>query len=291
MKKLTFYALCMLLFFCCKREDVTQYAPTENYPTDTSLSSIENKKAMIVIAHDDDMFGTSGTISMLNNTGWDIRVISFPQSEERNKSHIRACENILDSVLFFNISHNEFRNDLNETEKLYEAIAKIKFKKIFNYEIVQQQLIEQINGFQPAVIFTLDNLVGAYGNPEHVFISQMVLDLSKADSIRPAYIYQNVLTDHMENTIMARHSKRMKEWGFAGDDWEITKQTYDVDGAPEPTTEINIEKYAQQKMNYLRSYNERERKIMGFFIPAFEEYSAAEYFKIFNREFYRVIKI
>ena len=280
-----------LLFSCKVKEDISRYAPTEKYPVDVTLNSINNKKAMIVIAHDDDMCGTTGTISMLNNAGWEIRVLSFPQHEERNKAHRRACKNILDSVQFFNISHKEFRNDLNKTEKLYEAISKIRFKKIFNYEIVEKQLIKQVNDFEPAVIFTLDNLVGAYGHPEHVFISQMVLDLSKADSISPSYIYQNVLTDHMENTIMARHSKRMKEWGFAGDDWKITKQTYEVDGQPEPNTEINIEKYAQQKMNYLKSYNERERKIMGFYIPAFEDYNAEEYFKIFDREFYRVIKI
>jgi hypothetical protein len=43
-------------------------------------------------------------------------------------------------------------------------------------------------------------------------------------------------------------------------------------------------------MGYLLSYNERERKTMGFYVPAFEDYSATEYFSVFNREFYRVIK-
>ena len=90
---------------------------------------------------------------------------------------------------------------------------------------------------------------------------------------------------------MERHSKRMKSWGFEGNGWEITKKTYNANGAPEPTTQINIENFAEQKMKYLKSYNERERKVMGFYIPAFEQYSAKEYFKIFNREFFRVIKI
>jgi hypothetical protein len=44
-------------------------------------------------------------------------------------------------------------------------------------------------------------------------------------------------------------------------------------------------------MEYLKSYNERERKTIGFYIPAFEEYSALEYFKVFDREFFNVIKI
>ena len=283
--------LTTFLFSCQKKEEIIKYAPTENYPKDTTLSNIMNKKAMIIIAHDDDMCGTAGTISMLNDAGWEIRVLSFPSSEERNKAHKSACKNILDSVLFFNISNGELRNDLNENKNPHKAISKIRFKKIFNYDIVEKELIEQVNNFEPSVIFTLDNLVGGYGHPEHVFISQMVLDLSKNDSINPFYIYQNVMTNHMENTIMERVSKKMKEWGFPGDDWEIAKQKYDVNSQPEPTTEINIEKYAQQKMNYLRSYNKRERQVIGFYIPAFEDYDAEEYFKIFDREFYRVIQI
>ena len=90
---------------------------------------------------------------------------------------------------------------------------------------------------------------------------------------------------------MDRLEKKMKSWGFEENGWEIAKNTYEVDGAPEPTTQINIENFAEQKMNYLKSYNKRERQIMGFYIPAFEDYSADEYFKIFDREFFRVIKI
>ena len=90
---------------------------------------------------------------------------------------------------------------------------------------------------------------------------------------------------------MARQAKRMKEWGFPEDEWENAKKTYQVDGQPEPTTQINIQNQAQHKMNYLKSYNKREREIMGFYIPAFEDYKAEEYFKIFDREFFRVIKI
>ena len=280
-----------LLTSCKVKEDITQYAPTETYPEDEILDKLNNKKAMIVIAHDDDMCGMSGTISMLNEKNWEINVLSFTISEERNKAHQKACENILDSVQFFSITNKEYRNDLESNQKLHQAIAKIKFKKIFNYKIVEDQLIEIVNKFQPSVIFTLDNLVGAYGHPEHVFISQMVLDLSKSNAISPSYIYQNVFTKHMEKNIMARQAKRMKEWGFPDDEWENAKKTYQVDGQPEPTTQINIQNQAQQKMNYLKSYNKREREIMGFYIPAFEDYKAEEYFKIFDREFFRVIKM
>ena len=83
----TFILLNTLLFSCKVKEDISKYAPTEKYPVDVTLNSINNKKAMIIIAHDDDMCGTTGTISMLNEADWEIRVLSFPQSEERNKAH------------------------------------------------------------------------------------------------------------------------------------------------------------------------------------------------------------
>lgn len=62
--------------------------------------------------------------------------------------------------------------------------------------------MEQVNGFQPSVIITLDNDMGGYGHPEYTFISQLVLELALEDSLSSDYIYQSVYTDHMENSII-----------------------------------------------------------------------------------------
>jgi LmbE family N-acetylglucosaminyl deacetylase len=286
----------LLCFACSKgREDITQFAPTaqEVYPTDTVLQSVEIKKAMIIIAHDDDMSAMSGTISKLNKKGWEVEVVSFRKEKERDKAQIAACKSILDTVKFFDLKYSQWRLDLNERkqEELYLPIEKEKFAVTFNYKIVEDELIKRVNNFNPSVVFTLDNEVGAYGHPEHVFISQLVLDLAQSKQISTSYIYQSVYTPHMTSSIMERLSKKMIEWGFKGDSWEIAKKTYKVEGMPKPTTQIYITSDAQEKMDYLNSYNERERKTIGFYIPAFEEYSAEEYFKIFDREFFNIIKI
>jgi len=280
----------LLSLFACKTvEEVTQYAAIETFPEDTQLNTITNKKAMIILAHDDDMCLTSGTISLLNKDGWEIRVFSLPQAEERNAAHIKACSNILDSVLFFDLSNAKYRYDLDTTERAYSAIPTSKFKDIFNIELLEKQIIQQVNSFKPSVIFTLDNEIGGYGHPDHVMMSQLVLDLANSRSIQPNFIYQSVYTTHMQETIMQRLSEKMKSWGFPGDEWSKAKETYEVDGMPEPTTQINIEGQAKEKMAYLNSYNEREQKTIGHYVPGFMDYSAEEYFKIFNREFYRVI--
>lgn len=279
------------LFSSCQKENIQQYAATEKYPEDTLLDSIENKRAVIVLAHDDDMCAMSGTASKMNKAGWQIAVISFSKDSLRNGAQIRACKNLLDTVLFVNLKHEEFRNDLFHSKEVYDAIPKDSFEKVFNLTIIAHEYSQLINELDPTVIFTLDNEIGGYGHPEHVMISQMVIDLSKNGKISPSYIYQSVYTDHMEEKIMARHSRRMKSWGFAGDGWEIAKSTYKVDGMPEPTVQIKIESEAKIKMAYLNSYNKRERKTIGFFVPAFEDYSAEEYFKVFDREFFRIIDV
>ncbi|MFM7722529.1 MAG: PIG-L family deacetylase [Bacteroidota bacterium] len=289
--------LLVLISFSCKnvKEVITPYAPTskEVYPTDTILQAIIDKKAMIVIAHDDDMCAMAGTISKLNKEGWEIEVVSFHKEEERDKAQIRACRNILDRVTFFDLDYSLWRIDLNNRDQneLYLPVAREKFDDTFNKKVVSDELTKRVNSFKPTVIFSLDNEIGGYGHPEHVFISQLVLDLAQSKTIAVTYIYQSVYTPDMTESIMSRHSKRMIEWGFAGDGWEKAKETYKVNGMPQPTTQVYIASEANEKMDYLKSYNEREQKTIGFFIPAFFEYSAGEYFKIFDREFFRVIKI
>ena len=285
--------LIITLIFSCKiREDVTPYAPIETYPDDIILQSIKNKKALIVTAHDDDMCGMSGTMSKLNRAGWEIKHIVLSGFDaKREQAHINAGKYVLDSILFMNLL-GKCRNDLDTVEFAYRAIPKNRFNTIYNYAIVEPELIRLINDFGPSVLFSMDNEIGAYGHPDHVFISQLTLDLALSGKISPEYIYQQVLTDHFEQTVIGeRLSAKMKKWGFAGDGWEHAKKTYNVSGMPEPNVQINILSEAENKMKYLMSYEERERKVMGFYIPAFFEYEAEEYFKIFDREFFKVIKI
>jgi LmbE family N-acetylglucosaminyl deacetylase len=299
MKRRTNYWLLVIILFSFTfkkgREDIAQFAPSpqEVFPNDTILQSLPIKKAMIIIAHDDDMSAMSGTISKLNKAGWNIEVLSFHKDSERDKAQIGACKTILDSVLFFDLTYPQWRLDLSErkVEELYLPLEKEKFAVTFNHKIVEEEIVKRVNDFNPSVVFTLDNEIGAYGHPEHVFISQLVLDLAQSKQIPIPYIYQSVYTPHMTESIMMRHSKRMINWGFKGDGWEIAKKTYKVNGMPKPTTQIFIKSEASEKMEYLKSYNERERKTIDFYIPAFEQYSAVEYFSVFDREFFNMIKI
>jgi LmbE family N-acetylglucosaminyl deacetylase len=291
-KKLFNFILFFLLFCalsCKNREDVRPFAPVETFPEDTILQSIKVQRAMIVIAHDDDMCAMAGTVSLLNENGWEIVVISLSKSPARNNAQKEACKNILDTVMFIDLRPDQIRNDYSDEEKGYLAFPKDSFEYVFNKQLISEEYVRHISEFNPTIIFTLDNEMGGYGHPEHVLISQMVLDLAMEKRINPKFIYQSVFTKHMEKSIMNRHERRMKSWGLSGEEWKNAKKIYNVEGMPEPTFQINILPVAQMKMAYLKSYNKRERQIMGFFIPEFEKYKAEEYFAIFDREFFRVI--
>ena len=94
-----------ICYSCKNIKDITQFAPTEIFPNDTLLQNIDPKRAMIIVAHDDDMCGMAGTISKLNKDGWEIAVVSFSKSPERNAAQILACRNILDTVMSVSYTH------------------------------------------------------------------------------------------------------------------------------------------------------------------------------------------
>ena len=58
---------------------ITTLAPTEKYPVDNYLLSETDKKALIIVAHDDDMATSAGTITLLCKNGWQIREMCFYQ--------------------------------------------------------------------------------------------------------------------------------------------------------------------------------------------------------------------
>lgn len=289
---LTSFLLIFILSFSVNdKERIKQFSAIERYPNDSTLFNFSSKRALIVIAHDDDMCGMSGTISKLNRMGWYIGVVSFSKTPERNAAQVKACKNILDTVLFVPLQPREIRNDLDSVSKTYLAFPRSQFERVFNHQKIEEHYLKAIKAVQPSVIFSLDNEIGGYGHPEHVFISQMVLDFAKSGKINVDFVYQSVYTDHMENTIMKRHADRIKSWGFPGDEWDNAKAIYGVSGMPEPSVQINIQSEAKSKMAYLKSYNKRERKVIDFYVPFFEDYNAKDYFSVFDREFFRVIQI
>ena len=268
-------------------EVLKKFAATESYPADTYLDSVANKKALIIVAHDDDDCMMSGTIAKLSANGWTIKQLSFEvhniPGENRNPAHIicEGSEKILEDGLY--------RPGMDTIKYPYMPIPYDEIKKQFLHEKVANALITQINEFDPSVLFTLDNIKGGYGHPDHIFLSQLVLDLFIEGKISAQWIYQSVLTKHIEAEIDKYVTPKMEKWGYPQAS-PAANELYGIDGMPEADVQINITDQAEIKMAYLRAYPENVRKNLRKFLIYYEDFEAETYFSVWDREFFRIIE-
>lgn len=269
-------------------DDLKKFVATETYPYDVFLDTVSNKRALVVVAHDDDDCIMSGTIAKLTAKGWYIKQLSLQnhvlEKSGKNPSGIICSGNELI------LADGFYRIGLDTMKKPYLPIPYEAIKKQFLTEKVSNILISKINNFKPSVIFTLDNLKGGYGHPEHIFISQLVLDLFTEHKTDCQRVYQSVYTNHMEKEIIDKWlAERMKKWANPNT-INMANEMYKIDGMPEPTTQIEILEVADVKMKYLMAYEENVRKNLRKFIPYYEEFDAKTYFGVFDKEFFRVIE-
>lgn len=266
-------------------EELKRFAAVESYPADIFLDTVLNKKAMVIVAHDDDDCAMSGTLAKLKTEGWEVQQLNFVAHNQNESSFAQlysGSESIADDGIY--------RQGIDTIQYPYVPISRAEMEKQFLREKITKSLIDKINSFKPSAIFTLDNEMGGYGHPEHIYLSQLVLDLHKTKEITTNRIYQSVYTNHMEKEIVDTWLyNRMKKYDFPNPT-QLAKDLYDIDGMPEPNVQINISKYADTKMSYLLSYPEEARKSLRKFIPYFEEFDAKTYFSVFDREFFRVIE-
>jgi LmbE family N-acetylglucosaminyl deacetylase len=280
------------IFSSCK-ENVTInelkiFVATENYPNDSYLDTVSNKRALVIVAHDDDDCGMSGTIAKLTSKGWDIKQLSLQNHVMAGKGKTPAYIICAGNQLILNDGY--YRIGLDTMKNPYLPIPYKKIKEQFLTRKVSDSLIKIINDFKPSVIFTLDNEKGGYGHPEHIFISQLVKDLFLENKIDCQKVYQSVYTNHMETEIVDKWlAERMKKWGYPNAS-DLANSLYEINGMPEPTVQIGIFEQAETKMKYLMAYDEDVRKNLRKFIPYYEEFDAKTYFGLFNREFFRVME-
>ncbi|MCD4735573.1 MAG: PIG-L family deacetylase [Bacteroidales bacterium] len=165
--------LTLLINSCSNKpsiEELEKFAATETYPKDVYLENVQVKKAMVIVAHDDDMCAMAGTMSKLSNSGWDIKVLSFITDDvSRNEHHVKACQHIGCEAGFINLHSHQYRNDLDTVRYSWMPIPSERFDSVFNKDIVANELIRLIKNFAPTVIFTIDDQMGGVWSSRSYF--------------------------------------------------------------------------------------------------------------------------
>ena len=158
-----------------------------------------------------------------------------------------------------------------------------KFSENYKLDSLSQYIGAYIERYKPVVIFTLDSVMGGYGHPDHVVVSQRVMDycrIHKNDSgFSVKKIYQAVFTPSLSEKIM----KNMPVYHEA-------KEVYHAKGMPEPNVQICISGFTKQKKRVLKAYTTEQNSLRKIW-PYYNWYPHWIYFRIFDRDFYSVIDV
>ena len=271
---------------------LTTLAATESYPADSYLSSEPLKKALIIVAHDDDMVGSAGTISLLCAGGWNIREMCFYQSgglykvkdslknpvRKRDLQTVASLQGLagIDPVDF------NFRNDM-EQEKAYMPMPYSSFATNYKEDPMTAIIGAYIEKYKPTVIFTLDDSIGGYGNPDHVLVSRLVLDYCRNHKYDPGFtvrkIYQPVFPPSLADRVLGSMPVYIE-----------AKLVYQCRGMPLPNVQVDISSVGAKKKQAMKAYTTEQNSLKQIW-PWYNWYPGRIYFSIFDRDFFRVVDI
>lgn len=263
------------------------WVPEEIYPEDTCLKNAENKSALIIVPHDDDAAPFSGTTSLLSANGWDISFMCFYTDLWRpEEKPIRKHEMTKAAALqgFKNLELIDFtlRKSLDTVGKPWMPIPYDQFAENYKIDSLKMFVLGAIKNYHPSVIFTLDDVIGAYGHPEHVLVGRTVMEICSLykDSLDfpVEFIYQSVLPNSLAEKIMGNMNV-----------YTEGKRIYGCDGIPPPDVQIDISSFAARKKNVFLAHASQHRNLKKF-IPYYHFYPGWLYFGIFDKEYFRVIK-
>lgn len=280
----TLLLLSILLLQSCLTQKLEHLAPVEIYPDDTWLQAQANKKALIIVAHDDDAISSAGTISMLTTRGWEVHMLCFyhdiPENINRNLQRQQDVQQAIAvqgirSITFHTLN---YRAHHTAYPTLYAYVPESMRDSIYQMDTLTQLIQQFIEQHQPSVIFTLDDVIGGYGHPDHVVVSQIVKEYALAHPQNIKRVYQAVFSPHQANTIM----EDLPVYQDALVNCACT-------GQPIPTTQINISAYGAQKQAAMQTYSTEQHNLQKFW-PKYDKMPAEKYFSIFDREFFHVIE-
>lgn len=262
--------------------------PEEKYPDDSYLKNAPNKTALIIVAHDDDAAPFSGTTSLLAANGWEISFMCFYTDywrPEENPIRKLEMEEVSKIQGFKNLELIDFtlRNRLDTVKRPWMPIPYESFQDNFKVDSLKMYISNAIKSYNPGVIFTLDNVIGAYGHPEHVLVSRSIMEVCGLykDSVGfpVKKIYQSVLPVSQAEKIMGNM-----------DVFTAGKKTYGCKGIPSPDVQIHISSFSRTKKSVFLAHASQHRNLKKF-IPYYHYYPGWLYFGIFNEEYFRIIHV
>ncbi|MEY3399322.1 MAG: hypothetical protein RL220_1916 [Bacteroidota bacterium] len=258
----------------------------ETYPSDSFLKAVSNKTALIITAHDDDAVAFSGTVRQLVEDGWKVHYMTFYGNWRPEDNPVRKQEAALFSDIL-GISETELIDfDILKTDTVKEPWMPVQYKLFANYfrmDSLRRMIDDRVQRIKPSVIFTLDEVMGGYGHPQHVCVSKcihQVCDTLKSHGDCPVQrIYQCVMPPSQNERIVGDLPV-----------FRAAKEVYETEGMPLPDVEISITDCAAEKMSVMRAFESQKRNLKKFW-PSYNLYPSWVYFGIFDREYFHIVEL
>lgn len=285
--------------------------PTESYPEESIIESINNKNALIIVAHHDDMFGCVAISKWLCDNDWDVRAFYFKgpsywYDSIREINGINSTTEVAEIIGLkeFTLIEQTLRNDsvVDDLNIPYKT-----FNDVFRSDTIEKVITDLISTHKPSIIFTMDDIIGLYGHSDHVFVSQTITSIcqkNRSDSTFPVkMIYQTVYPETQSEGVMIKYQRLhyfrsfwgigrlIKSGGFGKSIYTKAKDIYNCDGMPAPDIQFKIDTLSVHKRRFTDSWAPSEKKNIKRYVPFCYWYPHWIYYKMFNYEYFRSIKI
>lgn len=262
--------------------------PDGEYPELILPEGVE-KRALVVVAHDDDACAMTGLVYKLIRAGWKVDFLTFYHDEHMGyrKQEIslrkKELKRYAESIGLHAIHTHTFqmrKGNMDTIQTPYMPIPVEEMHHHFETDSLRKLIEERIDMFRPSVLLSLDDQFGGYGHPEHLLVSKTMSDIclqrQGAQEFSVRYFYQVVLSELQERRIA--HLPVFQE----------ALKIYHADGTPEPSAALYVGDITEQMKIGLTVWESQARNMRKFF-PYFQFYPHYIYFRVIDKEYYRVI--
>jgi len=236
---------------------LSQLKGTEVFPPDVFLEDVQNKTALVIVAHDDDAIGCAGTISKLTKAGWNVHFLTFYGNyrQEDNELRKREVKHVSEIQGLASIDLIDFSIQRNDTlADPWKPIPYNQFQEYMHVDSLRNIIVQAIDKYKPSVVFSLDNIIGGYGHPEHVCVSQSILDACEEGKLTEGFSVQRVYQAVFPKTLNENVLKDNPAFIAA-------KKIYQAEGSPQPTVEVDIFESSSEKKQVMMAFNSQKRNL------------------------------
>lgn len=239
----------------------------------------ENKTALFIFPHDDDVICCAGTSQLLREKDWMIYALTLTEDADPKEAAKRAVEwsNSMNILGFKESTHlflpnnpweNVQRNELVFWNEKTDSLETLIYKFIMKY--------------RPSLVFTFDTIIGGYGHPEHRLTGKAVYRVFKAHKNEEGFpvtrILHSTMPEKLEQVWLSNNPAYLLTQKYAG---PVT--------LPEPDAAVDVHSYWPVKRQAAAVYHTQQATLKKFMMLPDLKDTAAHY-HAFAREYYLEVK-